>query len=208
MTMIRIKSAASPFDSRHLARLATASLATLSAMGLLEDMEIDRLDLPTLRRVVDRTADAAGIGIETQAALSVGTDPEPAEIEQLLERYQSAIEESPVPPYEWRALERLFGREELANLLNISPASVRRYSEGTRPTPDAIAARLHFLATVVGDLAGAYNDFGVRRWFQRPRQLLGGRSPAAVLGEDWNPDSSEAADVRALARSLGSSAVT
>ena len=30
-----------------------------------------------------------------------------------------------------------------------------------------IAGRLHFLATVVGDLAGAYNEIGIRRWFER-----------------------------------------
>ena len=38
---------------------------------------------------------------------------------------------------------------------------MRPYISGNRSTPDAIAARLHLLAFVVGDPRGAYNDIGV-----------------------------------------------
>lgn len=119
-----------------------------------------------------------------------------------------AIEESPVPSHEWRSLEQIFGVERLASLLGTSPASVRRYQAGSRETPDVIADRLHFLAMVVGDLAGAYNEIGIRRWFERSRALLEGRKPADLLRGEWNPESPEALRVRELARSLGASAAT
>lgn len=208
MTTIRITAVENPFDSQRLARLAVGLITTAEAMGLLGEMEIHRLDLATFRRVVDRIA-AAGIGTEIQAALSAPTDgQEPAEIGQLLGRLAVAIEESPVPAHEWGSLERLFGAERLASLLDISPASVRRYQAGSRETPDPIAARLHFLATLVGDLAGAYNEFGIRRWFERSRTLLDGRKPADLLHGEWDPESRDAQRLRELARSLGASAAT
>jgi hypothetical protein len=71
-----------------------------------------------------------------------------------------------------------------------------------------VAARLHFLASVVGDLAGAYNDFGIRRWFERPRTALEGRAPAALLSGPWSPDDVEPQRVRELAASLVASPVT
>ena len=95
------------------------------------------------------------------------------------------LDESPVPANEWPALHKVLGPELLARLVGISASSMRRYLSGIRPTPDAVAARLHFLALVVGDLAGAYNDVGVRRWFERSRQRLGGSAPARLLAEDW-----------------------
>ena len=177
-------------------------------MGLLGEMEIDRLDLPTFRRIVDRIA-SAGIGTEVQAALSVPVAKDDApEIDGLLQRLAEAIEESPAPEHEWPALDQLFGTENLARLLGISPASVRRYLAGTRATPDAIAERLHFVAQVVGDLAGAYNDFGIRRWFERRRSTLGGKAPAALLADEWDPQGRDAGRIRDLARSLGASAAT
>jgi hypothetical protein len=71
-----------------------------------------------------------------------------------------------------------------------------------------VAARLHFLALVVGDLAGSYNEVGIRRWFERPRSLLGGEPPAKRLEGDWDPDDEGPARVRALAAALLSSPAT
>ncbi len=208
MTTIRITTVEDPFNSQRLARLAVGLITTAEAMGLLGEMEIHRLDMPTFRGVVDRIA-SAGIGTEVQAALNAPADRQEAtEIGQLLGRLAVAIEESPVPSHEWHALERLFGTERLADLLSISPASVRRYQAGSRQTPDAIAARLHFLATVTGDLAGAYNEIGIRRWFERSRTLLDGYRPADLLRGEWEPESAEVRRVRELARSLGASAAT
>jgi len=63
----------------------------------------------------------------------------------------------------------------------VSTSSLRRYTAGARPTPDDVAARLHHVALIVGDIAGSYNDIGVRRWFTRPRTQLGTQTPATVL---------------------------
>lgn len=73
---------------------------------------------------------------------------------------------------------------------------------------EAVAARLHFLAFVVRDRAGAYNDIGVRRWFDRPRRHLEGINPARALGEGWSPNGEGPRRVRELARSLLPSPVT
>jgi uncharacterized protein (DUF2384 family) len=208
MTRIHITSTETPFDSQRLARLAVGLIATAEAMGLLGEMEIDRLDLSTFRGIVDRIA-SAGIGTEVQAALSAPlADDAAPEMDRLLRRLAVAMEESPAPDHEWPSLDHLFGTERLAQLLGISPASVRRYQSEARPTPDAIAERLHFLAQVVGDLAGAYNDFGIRRWFDRPRSTLDGKAPAALLKGEWDPQGSDAGRIRDLARSLGASAAT
>jgi hypothetical protein len=55
---------------------------------------------------------------------------------------------------------------------------------------------------VVADLAGAYNASGIRRWFERPRAQLDGRSPRQFLGDDWRVDDEWASRVRALAASI------
>jgi len=100
------------------------------------------------------------------------------------------------------------GAETLARLVGVTASSARRYLAGTRPIPDTVAVRLHFLALVVADLAGAYNDIGVRRWFERPRKRLGGSSPAQLLAEDWSPDDDGPRRLRELAASLASSPAT
>ena len=106
---------------------------------------------------------------------------DPVRLSALLERINEALDESPAPAHEWRVLQGTLGLELLARLLGISHSSARCYLSGSRPTPDTVAVRLHFLAFVVGDLAGAYNDIGVRRWFDRPRKRLDGGTPAQTL---------------------------
>lgn len=95
-----------------------------------------------------------------------------------------------------------FDSPAIARLTCVSQASLRRYVRSARATPDDVAARVHFLALVVGHLAGAYNDIGVRRWFDRERSLLGGRSPASLLGAGWAPDTPGPRAIRALAEAL------
>ena len=112
------------------------------------------------------------------------------------------------PAHEWRTLQRVLGVELLASLLRISESSARRYLSGSRSTPDAIAARLHFLALVVGDLAGAYNDIGVRHRFERRRSRLDGSTPAEALGDPWSPEDEGPRCVRDLSRALLSSPAT
>jgi hypothetical protein len=110
--------------------------------------------------------------------------------------------DSPTPATEWAGLREVFGYELLATILSISPASVRRYAAGERRCPDEVAARLHWLAMVVEHLEGSFNAFGIRRWFQRSRQALGGLSPLAVLGQDWAPESAGPGRLMALAEGV------
>src|SRR5260370_42522075 len=96
----------------------------------------------------------------------------------------------------------------LARLLGIPPASVRRYAAAARETPDNVAARLEWLALIVGDLAGAYNEIGIRQWFERKRSQLDGRTPAQLLTGHWKPDDTGPQKVRALAAALSGSPAT
>jgi hypothetical protein len=122
--------------------------------------------------------------------------------QQLLSTTYRLLEDSPTPATEWAGLREVFGDELLAMILSISPASVRRYAAGERRCPDEVAARLHWLAMVVEHLEGSFNAFGIRRWFQRSRQALGGLSPLAVLGQAWEPESAGPGRLMALAEGV------
>ncbi|MBL8342677.1 MAG: hypothetical protein JNL30_14505 [Rubrivivax sp.] len=140
---------------------------------------------------VDPAAAPQAIDAPTQHALAL-------EVKRLAE----ALEDSAAPAAEWPAMRAVFGDEMLGALVEVSPASLRRYAGGERATPQEVADRLHWLALVVADLAGAYNDFGMRRWFERPRTQLSGKSPRQLLGRRWHVDGEPAQRVRALAAVL------
>lgn len=128
--------------------------------------------------------------------------PQPTWSHQSLERWlrvaANSVEDSPMPDSEWVGLsERL--SDLLPGLVGASPSSVSRYRSNVRPTPDSVAVRLHVLALIVTDLAGSYNDFGIRRWFQRPRAALNGQAPIDILTGAWDPDSDDVQRVRRLA---------
>jgi uncharacterized protein (DUF2384 family) len=112
------------------------------------------------------------------------------------------IEMSPLPGREWEPLLETLGEDLLAQLVGVSVSSVRRYHAGARTTPQDVAERLHLLALVVADLAGSYNDYGIRRWFTRPRTALGNRRPIELLGHGFAPDADEPRQVQQLAASL------
>ena len=128
---------------------------------------------------------------------------------EILDGLYAELEASPVPPDECRALSGVLGQELLGRLAGVSISSLRRYEAGERTTPDDVAGRIHHLARIVSHLAGGYNEFGVRRWFARPRTQLGGRAPCDLLrGAAWNPDGGEAAAVLRLAEAINSSPAT
>lgn len=91
---------------------------------------------------------------------------------------------------------------------NKDHAALWAMAEGKAPVPDEIAARVRFLAAVIGYLEGAYNNEGVNDWFERKRTQLDGKSPAEILAGDWDPKSKDAQKVLELARSLSSSPAT
>jgi uncharacterized protein (DUF2384 family) len=129
-------------------------------------------------------------------------------LERALQHLNLALEESPVPEFEWNRTAEVLGRKLLARLLGISESSVRRYRANARATPDDVADRLHFLALIAGDLSGAYNEIGIRQWFERKRAQLDGRAPRDWLKSPWKPAQAGPLRVRNLAQALSASPAT
>ena len=203
--MIQIESARAPFTSPRLAFQAMTALGRADAMGLLPaDEHIQTLDLISFRKAV-RHILRAGIARNIQLDL---TDASGSNLERTLEHLNMALEESPVPEFEWNRLAEVLGLELLGRLLGISATSIRRYRANARTTPDEVAERLHFLSLVVGDLAGAYNEIGMRQWFERKRSQLDGRTPLDFLKGRWKPAQPGPRRVQDLARALVASPAT
>ena len=203
--MIQIESTRAPFTSPRLAFQAVTALGRADAMGLLPaDEHIQTLDLISFRKAV-RHILRAGIARNIQLDL---TDASGSNLERTLEHLNIALEESPVPEFEWNRLAEVLGLELLGRLLGISATSIRRYRANARTTPDEVAERLHFLSLVVGDLAGAYNEIGMRQWFERKRSQLDGRTPLDFLKGRWKPAQPGPRRVQDLARALVASPAT
>jgi hypothetical protein len=171
-----------------------------------------------IRALLDLGAEAAGrlrdLGLPTsppaglpnvEAAESLGADG----LGRLLDAWNrwadetvDVVEHSPVPQAEWGPVLEVLGADELGALIGISPASLRRYQSGERTTPQDVAERLHLVAVVVADLSGSYNDYGIRRWFRRPRTQLDHRAPADIMSGTWSPDDPDVQRVRELAAAL------
>jgi len=201
VTEIQIVSVDAPLSRQTLLAKAFGLVLRASAVGLLTGRErIDRLDLDLLREIA-RNAAAAGIGRDAALAM-LESDLSPTRLATLIDRLDEALIGSPLPDRELRQLRQTFELDQLARLLGTSEVSLRRYLAGSRDVPDAVAARAHWLALVAADLGGAYNQIGVRRWFERPRGQLDGRSPREALGPSWTPDSSAASAIQGLAAAL------
>jgi hypothetical protein len=208
VVMIQITSSKGALRNARVAHQAVAALGRADAMGLLpRKQRIDTLDLPALRTVL-KYVHRAGIGRAVQAAMSSELADDAPALEHLLNQLNLALEESPAPEYEWGRLADILGIDLLAKLLGISSTSVRRYKAAARSTPDDVAARLHLLTMIIGDLSGAYNEMGIRQWFVRKRAQLGGRAPAEFLKRDWDPKGPGPTQVRELARALTASPAT
>jgi hypothetical protein len=210
MEFFQISSVGFPFSEPGLTRLGIHVLMRAASMGLFDrDQVISRLDWESYQALIRTIATDGGLGQGLVAeAISLTPTSERLAYQALLERVADALEASPVPDREWRPMLDVFAHQDLAPLLGASSSSIRRYADGSRTTPQEIAERLHFLALVVGDLAGAYNAFGVRRWFKRRRKLLSGKAPADLLKGAWAPDDRGPMRVRELAHTLVSLAAT
>lgn len=201
MTLIRISTVDAPLNRPRLLAPAIGLVRRASALGLLGNRaRIERLDLDLLRGIA-REASSAGVGQDAAMAL-LEDEHRPERLATLIERLAEALAESPLPDRELRELLRVLDIDDLASLLGTSAVSLRRYLAGTRSMPDVLANRTHWLALVASDLAGAYNEIGIRRWFERPRAQLGGRSPRQALGAEWDPEDPDAERVRSLASAL------
>lgn len=184
-------------------------LGRAETMGFLRDLgTISRLDAPLIATVLQRLGRVGLVQRAIVAGSAGNLPPDPAGIVDVLDQANIALEDSPLPSQEWDAVRATLGDALLAHLCHISEASLHRYASGARSTPDAVAHRLHSLALIIADLRGAYNDYGVRRWFQRPRAQLGGHTPEDLLLAGWTPDSPEVTSLRQLAGALAGSPAT
>jgi uncharacterized protein (DUF2384 family) len=186
-----------------------ALVARTAAMGFMASERITSLDAKTIARVVgalqeQKLASRTPLDMAPLMRTDAGDlDPATAKrMEAVVGELVSALGQSPAPSSEWATMREVLGDESLCRLVGVSDTSLRRYASNGRSTPQAVAERLHWLAMVVADLSGAYNTFGIRRWFERPRPQLGGKSPREALGGNWNVDSSVAERVRVLAAAL------
>jgi uncharacterized protein (DUF2384 family) len=209
MSNLQIQSVEHPFTDPQLARSASILLGRAETMGLLADIgTISTLDSAVMAAVLQHLG-KAGLLQRAVTQGSVARLPTDAEgLVDLLREANTALEDSPLPRQEWSPVRTILGDALLARLCGISEASLRRYDSGARSTPDVVAQRLHSLALIIADLHGAYNDYGVRRWFQRPRPQLGGRSPQDLLTPGWISDSHEVGQLRELAEALTGSPAT
>lgn len=209
MKTVQISSAPAPLRNIELQRALVQLFVRSAAMGFVPQQAPGT---PAPQAVAALLKALGQSGLLRSAALNLAPllRQSPAELDAgtakrmkvEVEKVNDALHESPSPATEWGALRETLGDTLLAALVGISDASLRRYAGGQRQTPQKVAERLHWLALVVGDLAGSYNDFGIRRWFDRPRQQLAGLSPRAALGTEWSVDDAQAAQVRALAHAL------
>jgi hypothetical protein len=209
MVPIQIHPDSAPSVNRRLHERLLTLLTRASAMGVLAGATVTQIDAQAVQRVLSALHKQGLIGA-APVALAPLLKAGPARLDAAtaermadsVDQLVAVLDESPAPASEWAPMRAVFGDDVLGDLLGIAPASLRRYAAGERATPQATAERLHWLAMVVSDLAGSYNDFGMRRWFERPRTQLGGKSPRALLGARWTPDAKAAQQVRALAAVL------
>ena len=199
MYNIQISSVMSPFDTDELYPKATRLLRRADAMGLLDE-PIRELSTESMRKVA-RKLSQRGLASDLAARLTTGK-PSASDLSRYLDAALLALEESPVPAAELTKLNAALGHELLSGLLEISAASLQRYQSGERQVPDAIAERAHYLTSVIAALEGIYNEFGVRRWFERPRSVFNGKSARRFLGRDWIAAGEAAHRILAAAESL------
>jgi hypothetical protein len=197
-----------PLEDAAVAHAAADVVRKAHAVGLTDESpDFAGLTYPVVKRTVLRVRDA-GIGERAAGYVAAATGDDRTTLAERLREISALLDESPLPATEWRRVLEVFDRDRLSSLLGLSAVSVLRYASNERRTPDEVAARLHFLALVIGDLAGAYNEIGIRRWFDRKRTALDGRAPADVLKGHWRPEDPKPTAVRDLARSLVASPAT
>jgi uncharacterized protein (DUF2384 family) len=171
-------------------------LTRVDAMGILGEKRPRTFSAEAFHQALVALA-AAGIARTEVQSLEAGHSGREA-----LRRIDDALEASPLPDSEWPAMTAVLGDDLLTRLVHSSLSSAGRYRRGERLTPDLVAARLHFVTLIVADLAGAYNDRGIRRWFSRPRPQLDRKTPESLLDYEWDVDDVDPCRVAALAGAL------
>lgn len=208
MSEVRIKSIADPIaESPDVVRCALYSVFRADVMDLLprdvpENGEVT-LDRGFLSDLIERMMEAGlgrtSLNVHANAATDNASGAETAE---LVRSIWQVLDDSPYPDGEWGGVRERLDDDLLAALLDVSTSSVRRYASRERETPDEIAWRLHTLTRIIAALSGSYNDYGIRRWFARPRPQLDGRTPTDVFRRSRGEDDPELARLIEVAEAL------
>ncbi|MFF1254655.1 hypothetical protein ACFVYC_19455 [Pseudarthrobacter sp. NPDC058329] len=193
-----IRSSDAEAEAAHLtARLSNLAFLLFDMTPLLPDNR-NLGDIAVAQHAI-RAFAVKGIARDA-SAITENTSPE--QIRLALHRALDAIEHSPLPNQEWPRMIQLLGEDLLETIVGASGSSVHRYRNEERPTPDPIAEKLHAVTLITADLAGSYNEFGIRRWFTRVRSQLDGRAPIEIMKGDWNTDDVDFQKVKRLAAAL------
>ncbi len=206
MLELQIESIDAPLlRSAEAASLALSLVARAQTMGFLPPregrVELDQAFLEALTELLRRR----GVALRATASLAHAMEAEPLNDVELIDALRAtldAVDASPHPEGEWAPARELLGDELLARLLRISASSLRRYAAADRRTPDEVAWRLHFVARLLAALVGSYNDYGIRRWFDRRRRALDGVTPGEVLEHAEAEDDERLESVLTLAEQL------
>jgi hypothetical protein len=206
MIELQIESIDAPLlESAQAASLVLSLVARAQTMGFLPlregRVELDREFLEELAELLRRR----GVASRASASLAHAMQAEPLNDVELIDALRAtldAVDASPHPEGEWAPARELLGDELLARLMRISASSLRRYAAGDRRTPDEVAWRLHLVARLLAALVGSYNDYGIRRWFERRRSALDGVTPAELLEHAEAEDDERLERVLALAEQL------
>ena len=201
-----------PADVRLRARHV---LGRAAAMGLVEPATVEATDAndeqlwEALQGVVAKARES-GVGLLAgsyvrSTSISQAMDVELVRI--VVNQLGDSLEGSPLPSREIPELVRVLGWPLLVRLVGGAEVSLRRYAKDEREAPDDVANRIHSLALLVADLRGGYNEFGVRRWIERPRKQLGGRRPLDILAGKWSPQAADVQTLRELAAWVAQPAV-
>ena len=199
MSKLQINSIQPPFEEADVYPRVTRFLRRADAMGLLDE-PVNELSPAVVRRIA-LSLSRRGLATDLAAQLT-GPKASRDELVRYIDAATRALDQSPVPAAELAKLNAILGAELLAELLDISTTSLQRYQKQERDTPDDVADRAHFLTAILASLEGIYNDFGIRRWFERPRSSFGGRSARQLLTRRWSPSDRTAQQVRDAAESV------
>jgi hypothetical protein len=202
MRTIHKQATGNPLDHKALSKALDVVLKA-QAMGLVEEKsDVFSLDFNSVTHMLKQIAEQ-GIGRALVRDLEEWRHLDAADITDRLARLDQVLEESARPETEWPVVRRYLSDQLLVNTLAVSEISIRRYASGERPTPAAVAQRLHFLALVIGDLSGSYDHMGISQWFTRPRKnVFAGKTPFDLLSGEWQPEDDGPARVRQFSKSL------
>ncbi len=206
MVELQIESIEAPLlRSAEAASLALSLVARAQTMGFLPPregrVELDREFLKELAELLR----SRGVAVRATASLAHAMEAEPLNDVELIDALRAtldAVDASPHPEGEWAPARELLGDELLARLLHISASSLHRYAAAHRRTPDEVAWRLHVVARLLAALVGSYNDYGIRRWFERRRSALDGATPAELFEQAESDDDERLQRVVGLADEL------